>query len=692
MQTLYVAGAEPASGKSLVALALMEYGLAAGHRIAFFRPVVDVPGQDPITALMCARYGLPLPQEALYGVDGATARRLATEGRQDELLAQIVGAFQRLAEQADFVVCLGTDFRSIAPMLEFEFNAELANNLDALMVPVYDGASHPPVQLIDVVQLAAESLDEKGCQVLAHVINRVPSERAEAVRREAAAELGAETPVLVLPLEPILERPTVAEVARALDARQIFGDEDGEARLVADYKVAAMEIPHFLEYVDEGCLILTPGDRADILLATLAANEATTYAHVAGVILSGALQPAETVSRLLGGLAVTQVPVYLAEGDTFKVAMAAARVRPMLHAGDERKLAAALALIEQHFDRNLLEERLARPRRRRMTPARFEYLLISKAQSDPRHIVLPEGTDARILRAAEILTLREVAKLTLLGEEAAVRRRISELGLQLDGIPIIDPATSPWREQFARTYHRLRAHKGVSEQMAYDTVADVSYFGTLMVYEGLADGMVSGAAHTTQHTIRPAFEIIKARPGVRIVSSVFFMCLPDRVLVYGDCAVVPRPTAEELADIAVRSAETAARFGVEPYVALLSYSTGESGKGEEVDRVRRATALARQMRPDLPIDGPMQYDAAVDPEVARIKAPDSPVAGRATVLVFPDLNTGNNTYKAVQRSAGAIAIGPVLQGLAKPVNDLSRGCTVPDVVNTVAITAIQAQQ
>jgi phosphate acetyltransferase len=692
MQTVYIAGAEPQSGKSLVALAFMELALGAGHRVGFFRPVVQAPGEDPLTGLMVARYGLDLPPEALYGVDGETARELATAGRMDELLARIVEAFERLRPRADFVVCCGTDFQSIAPMLEFEFNAEAALNLDALMVPVCNGAAHPPRRLVDVMQLAAESLAEKGCPVLAHVANRVPPAELEAVRAEAAAELGGETPVLAFPAEPLLGRPTVAEVARGVGARQVFGATTGEERLVADFKVAAMEVPNFLEYVDEGCLVLTPGDRADILLATLAANEAGTYPHVAGVILTGALEPPPSLRRLLDGLSVSQVPVFLAAGDTFTVAMDAARVRPVLHAGDERKLAAALGVIEAHFDHDRVRRRLAEPRRRRMTPARFEYLLASKARADRRHIVLPEGTDARILRAAEILTLRGVAELTLLGEEAAVRRRIRELGLALDTIPVIDPSTSPWRETFAATYHRLRAHKGVSEQMAYDTVADVSYFGTLMVHHGHADGMVSGAAHTTQHTIRPAFEIIKARPGVRIVSSVFFMCLPDRVLVYGDCAVVPRPTAEELADIAVRSAETAERFGIEPVVALLSYSTGTSGKGEEVERVRRATALARALRPDLPIDGPMQYDAAVDPGVGRLKAPDSPVAGRATVLVFPDLNTGNNTYKAVQRSAGAIAIGPVLQGLNKPVNDLSRGCTVPDVVNTVAITAVQAQR
>jgi phosphate acetyltransferase len=327
----------------------------------------------------------------------------------------------------------------------------------------------------------------------------------------------------------------------------------------------------------------------------------------------------------------------------------------------------------------------------RMTPLQFEQELIDRAKADRRHVVLPEGNDDRILQAAEQLLRRGVVDLTILGGEEQVRARAAALGLDLGGARLVDPATSPWREEFAQTYYQLRKHKGVALTLARDSMVDVAYFGTMMVHAGLADGMVSGAAHTTAHTIRPAFEVIRTAPGTSIVSSVFFMCLADRVLVYGDCAVVPNPDAEQLADIAVSAAGTAAMFGIEPRIAMLSYSTGESGAGEDVDKVRKATTIARGQRPDLPIEGPIQYDAAIDPEVARTKLPGSPVAGRATVFVFPDLNTGNNTYKAVQRSARAVAIGPVLQGLRRPVNDLSRGALVADIVNTVAITAIQAQ-
>jgi phosphate acetyltransferase len=371
--------------------------------------------------------------------------------------------------------------------------------------------------------------------------------------------------------------------------------------------------------------------------------------------------------------------------------MAVNGVAAVLTPENERKVATALGTVETNMDLAAILKALKAQKSTRVTPLMFEYELLHRASERPQRIVLPEGPDERILRAAEILALRGVAELTLLGDPAQIGQAIDALRLQLDNVRIIDPQRSELREEYAERYFELRKHKGVSMDMARDTIADVSYFGTMMVHLGHADGMVSGAVHTTQHTIRPAFEIIKTRPDTALVSSVFLMCLEDRVLIYGDCAVNPDPDAEQLAEIAISSADTARVFGIEPRVAMLSYSTGESGKGEAVEKVREATRIAGQRRPDLVVEGPIQYDAAVDAGVAKTKLPDSDVAGNATVFIFPDLNTGNSTYKAVQRSAGAVAIGPVLQGLNKPVNDLSRGCTVTDIVNTVAITAVQAQ-
>jgi phosphate acetyltransferase len=355
------------------------------------------------------------------------------------------------------------------------------------------------------------------------------------------------------------------------------------------------------------------------------------------------------------------------------------------------KIDTALRVFAGAVDRPALVARLQVTRATTITPLMFEQDLLERAHSDRRHIVLPEGTDERILHAADILLRRGVVDLTLLGPGQAIATAAARLGLDISAAHVVDPGDEAAREPLATEYARLRAHKGITVELARDLLADVSYFGTLMVQTRQVDGMVSGVTHTTAHTIRPAFEVIKTMPGTSLVSSVFFMCLADRVLAYADCAVNIDPSAEQLADIAIASAATAEQFGLQPRVAMLSYSTGISGSGAGVDKVRRATLLVRQRRPDLPIEGPIQYDAAADPDVAREKMPSSRVAGRATVFIVPDLNTGNNLYKAVQRSAQAVAVGPILQGLRRPVNDLSRGATVHDIVNTVAITAIQAQ-
>jgi phosphate acetyltransferase len=452
-----------------------------------------------------------------------------------------------------------------------------------------------------------------------------------------------------------------------------------------------MNLPHFLEHISDNDMIITPGDRADLIVGSLASRFSGTYPNIAGLVLTGGLVPEPSVLRLIDGLGGAEVPVLATGADTYRTAATVSGVRGVLTSESERKIAAALGVFSAHVDRQGLLSRLAVTRTERVTPLMFEQRLVERAKADRRHIVLPEGSDDRVLQAAEQVLLRGIADLTVLGDPDAIKHRGAALGLELDGLQVVDPLRSEWRQDFADTYYELRRHKGVARPVAEDLLADVSYFGTMMVYKDLAHGMVSGAAHTTAHTIRPAFEFIRTVPGTSIVSSVFLMLLTDRVLIYGDCAVVPNPNADQLADIAVASAGTAAQFGIEPRVALLSYSTGESGAGSDVEKVRQATAIARERRPDLLIEGPIQYDAAIDPAVARAKLPDSQVAGRATVFVFPDLNTGNNTYKAVQRSANAVAVGPILQGLRKPVNDLSRGALVADIVNTVAITAIQAQ-
>ncbi|MBK5964811.1 phosphate acetyltransferase [Thiocystis minor] len=692
MQSVYIAGAGSGSGKSVVVLGFMELLSAVNQKVGFFRPFAPKESEpDNLTDLIRSRYDLPFPPEMFYGCTLETARQLLGSGHYDELLKLIMNKFKMLEERCDLVVCAGTDYNGLIPSLEFDFNADLANNFGCRLVVVVKGFGRGPQEAVDALHIAHEMMRERGGDFLASVVNGVAAEHVETVKSRAYDLLTENENVYVLPEQSVLGMPTVGEIRQALAADCLCGEGDAMNQVVTNYKIAAMEIPDFLGYIEDGCLIITPGDRSDIILASLAADASSSFPRVAGLLLTGGLRPAEKVQRLIEGLRRTKVSIMQVPADTFTTAMNLNRIEATILPGDDRKIAAALGLFESYVDVEELRGRIAVHHSDRITPLMFEYELIRRAKARRQRIVLPEGSDERILRAAEILTLRQVADLTLLGDPDKIRRRIGELGLKLDDIRIIDPLTSPDRKRYAQTYFELRKHKCISEQMAYDVLEDVSYFGTLMVYLGEADGMVSGAAHTTQHTIRPAFETVKTKPGIKLVSSVFFMCLPDRVLVYGDCAVNPNPNSRDLADIAISSAATAAAFGIEPRIAMLSYSSGSSGKGEDVEKVREAVRIARERRPDLKLEGPIQYDAAVDIEIGRSKMPDSEVAGHATVLIFPDLNTGNNTYKAVQRSAGAVAIGPVLQGLNKPVNDLSRGCTVTDIVNTVAITAIQAQ-
>ncbi|RAX16901.1 phosphate acetyltransferase [Pseudarthrobacter sp. AG30] len=684
---IYVSATTPGSGKSLVALGLADTLHRHADRIGFFKPVVHGPSaaDDPMVALMKARFALD-DDLCRGGLTYAEVRELLAAGNRAEIDALCVEIYADIARHCDVVIVEGTDLVGQDSAVEFDLNARLANNLATPVVAVVGAKGRTVAETAAAVEVARKELAAERCSLLAIMVNRADAADLDAIA--AALKPGASgRPVYILPELEEIARPTTGEVATALRVRQIAGTPDME-RDVKDIKVAAMNVGNFLNVLDEGALVIVPGDRADVMVACLASSFSPEFPVASALILTGGLAPDANIYPLL---AQAPFPVFAADEDTYQTARRVSEVRSEIWSGHRRKVASALGLWSRRVDEAELVERLHLPRAERMTPLRFLHDLIERARAQRRHVVLPEGTDVRILRAAEILHRRDVCDLTLLGPESDVRELAAANGIDLSGITVIDPATSELRQKFAEKYAELRAHKGVDLAKALEIMQDVSYFGTMMVQLGVVDGMVSGAAHTTAHTIRPALEFVKTREGVKIVSSVFLMLMPDRVLVYGDCAVNPDPNVEQLADIALASAETAAQFGVEPRVAMLSYSTGGSGSGEAVDEVRQATELVRARRPDLAVEGPIQYDAAVDASIAASKMPGSSVAGQATVFIFPDLNTGNNTYKAVQQSSGAVAVGPVLQGLRKPVNDLSRGCTVEDIVNTVAITAIQAQ-
>lgn len=692
--SLYITATEARSGKSAVALGVMQMLLRKVERVCFFRPIINsLPGspeQDNDIALLCSQFNLDQPYEQTYGFTRKEARALVS---LEKMVEGIMEKYNQLKETCDFVLCEGTDFAESTAAFEVDINAEISKNLGSPVLLVANAHEKSADDVLRPVELALRSLQEKGCQTTAVILNRIQPRNADEIigllrqRGSLQQEL-----IYALPEEPFLNRPTMNEIAKALGARVLWG-QDQLNRHVHTFTVAAMQLQNLLPRISRGSLIITPGDRTDVIVGCLAALS-SSMENIAGILLTGGLVPEEPVWRLIKTFR-RSVPILSVEESTFHTATVVDRMHATITADDQGKITKALGLFEKHVDLAQLSERVITTAATVITPKMFEYELLNKARTFKQHIVLPEGEEGRILKAAEILLHRGVVNLTLLGNEERIRQGIAQLGLQLEGVVILDPRRSILFDDFAEEYFALRHHRGITYENAEDAMREGSFFGTMMVHKGLADGMVSGAVHSTADTIRPAFEIIKTKPGISLVSSVFFMCVRNRVLVYGDCAVNPNPTPPQLAEIALSSAHTAQSFGIEPIVAMLSYSTGESGKGEEVDKVREATRIAKEMAkkvfPDLKIEGPIQYDAAVDPEVARTKMPKSEVAGNATVFIFPDLNTGNNTYKAVQRSAGAVAIGPVLQGLNRPVNDLSRGCTVTDIVNTVAITAIQAQ-
>ncbi|MFF4404458.1 phosphate acetyltransferase [Streptomyces sp. NPDC001262] len=686
-RSVYVTGTDRGDGRQVIELGVMELLTRQVDRVGVFRPLVHGDGPDRLFELLRTRYRLDQSPETVYGLSYAEASALQAERGTDELVSSLVERFHAVARQYDFVLVLGTDYAGSQLPDELALNARLANEFGASVITVVGGQQQSAESVRAEARNAYRAYETLGCDVVSLVVNRVAPADREAVAELLAASLPV--PCFALPEEPSLSAPTVAQIVRTLGAEVLLGDAAGLDRDARDFVFGGAMLPVFLPALTEGCLVVTPGDRVDLIVGALAAHSAGAPT-IAGVLLTLDERPGPDILALAGRLA-PGTPVISVPGGSFPTAAELFSIEGKLGAESPRKAETALGLFERHVDTAALANRIAVAGSGRVTPMMFEHNLIERSRSARRRVVLPEGTEERVLRAADVLLRRDVCDLTLLGEEDAVRKRAAELGIDLGGAQVIDPQTSPLRERFAEIYAKVRAHKGMTVELAHDVVADVSYFGTLMVQEGLADGMVSGAVHSTAATIRPAFEIIKTAPGAQIVSSVFFMCLADRVLVYGDCAVNPDPNAEQLADIAIQSAATATQFGVEPRIAMLSYSTGTSGSGADVDKVRRATELVRERRPDLLVEGPIQYDAAVDAAVAKTKLPGSEVAGKATVLVFPDLNTGNNTYKAVQRSAGAVAVGPVLQGLRKPVNDLSRGALVQDIVNTVAITAIQAQ-
>ena len=681
-RSIYIASPNAGTGKSTVALGLIVCLTKVVAKVGVFRPFVDSRDEDPFLNLLLARSGSATPAAQCIGVTWDEYH-----AAPEESLSRIVDAYRAVARDHDVVIIDGSDFTDVAGTPELDLNARVAANIGVPVLLVVSGRGAPE-DVRASVEVSVAEIAENHARTVAVIANRCPAATRGAVTAALSRIEGLT--VTTLPEVPLLSAPSVREIADAVEGTLIAGDAALLEREAEGVLVAAMDVSHVLERLAEGQVVIVPADRSAVIISLAAAHASTGFPNLAGLVLNGGFRVAPHVLKLIRGLE-QPLPVITSPLDTFAAASVAGSLRGRLGGASEHKLDVAVTTFEQETDLGALLATLEVEPSDVVTPIMFQAELVEHARAVRKTIVLPESDDDRILRAADAIVRRGIADIVLLGDESAVRDRAAELGLDISAARVVSTSDPALSEKYAAEFARLRAKKGVTLEQARERIQDVSYFGTMMVHMGDADGMVSGAAHTTAHTIVPSFQIIKTRPGTSIVSSVFLMLLEDRVLVYGDCAVNPEPTAEQLADIAISSAATARQFGVEPRVAMLSFSTGTSGKGADVDKVRRATELVRAKAPELAVEGPIQYDAAIDPTVAAKKAPESAVAGRANVFIFPDLSSGNIGYKAVQRSSGAVAVGPVLQGLNKPVNDLSRGALVEDIINTVAITAVQAQ-
>jgi len=692
-KSLYISSLAPAAGSLIVAMGIMELLKGRLGKVAFFRPVIlDGTKTDKDIDFMLEYYALKMDYKDTYGYTVHEVESLIAENKFNHVLENLIDKLKILENQYDFVLIEGLNQSNFSQALDFDINLSIAKNLSSPFIGVLKGKNKSVREVMDEILIEAEAIKGAGCQHFATFVNRLGETEAEALKILSKKESLQCAPLYFLPEVPELDTPTVAEIKKELGCVHIYGDEKDLRRVVKQSKIAAMKLDNFLEYIEDGDLVITSGDRSDIIVGCLSTVFSNNYPNISGILLTAGMMPHKSINKLIAGFKDLSIPILSVDNGTFDTAVNVAKVPATITPQSVRKIALAMGLFSSNVNTEEIEKCIdTESSKSSITPIMFEYALFERARKDRKKIVLPESNDERILRATEILLRRDVADIILLGVEEEVRQKSASLGLDISKATIIDPLNSPLMEEFVTSFYEMRKAKGLSLDVARDSMMMKNYFGTMMVYTGYADGMVSGAIHTTQETIRPALQIIKTKPGISIVSSLFFMCLDTRVLVYGDCAVNQDPNAEELAQIAISSADTAMMFGIEPKIAMLSYSTGDSGKGEEVEKVRLATSIVKETRPDLMVEGPIQYDAAIDPSVAKTKLPNSKVAGEATIFIFPDLNTGNNTYKAVQRSSGAVAIGPVLQGLRKPVNDLSRGCLVPDIVNTVAITAIQAQ-
>lgn len=695
MRTFFLAPTRTGVGLTSVSLGLVRTLDSLGLRVKFFKPIAQLYAGDTGPERSTKLVQRIMDHEPPAPITSARVDALLGENKGDVLMEEIVELFDRASQDCDVVVVEG-----LVPTREMPYanrlNSSIAKTINADVILVTEPGEGSVEDLTDKLEIAADSFGGiKNPNVVGYIINKLPAETAASLSKDGhyqqllAFARKAFQPIGYIPVDQNLVAPRTSDIANYLKAK-IINAGDMYKRRVTSFSLSARTPSNMVHHLTPGNLVITPGDRDDIILATGMAS--MNGVPLAGLLLTSGIQPASSIMELCKQAIDTGLPVMLTDSDSYTTATRLDRRPNELPLDDADRIEMVMKTVSENLNTAWLKESCASLVERRLSPPAFRYQLVQRAMKANKRVVLPEGDEPRTIQAAVICQERGIAQCILLGQRSKIEQVCKDHGITLpEGLVIMEPDAI--RGRYVEPMVELRKSKGITAEMANAQLEDTVVLGTMMLAMNEVDGLVSGAVHTTANTIRPAFQLIKTKPDAGgLVSSIFFMLLPDQVLVYGDCAVNPNPNAEQLANIAIQSADSAKAFGIEPRVAMISYSTGTSGIGADVEKVREATDIVREKRPDIVIDGPLQYDAASVEDVARSKAPDSHVAGKATVFIFPDLNTGNTTYKAVQRSADVISVGPMLQGLNKPVNDLSRGALVDDIVYTIALTAIQAEQ
>jgi len=697
-------------GLTSVSLGVIRAMERKGVRLSVFKPIAQPRAggnaPDQTTSIVRKNSGIP----AAEPLPMSRVESLLGSNQQDVLMEEIIARYHANTQDAEVVLVEG-----LVPTRKHQFasalNYEIAKTLNAEIVFVTALGNDSPAQLKERIELTQSSFGgAKNKNITGVIINKLnaPVDEQGRTRPDLSEifddstkasianinpdQLFANSPLPILGCVPWsfdLIATRAIDMCRHLNAR-IINEGEIQTRRVKSVTFCARSIPHMLEHFRPGSLLVTSADRPDVLVAACLA--AMNGVEIGAILLTGNYEIDERIAKLCERAFQTGLPVFMVKTNTWQTSLSLQSFNLEVPVDDTQRIEKVQEYVAGYINADWIESLTATSERsRRLSPPAFRYQLTELARKAGKRIVLPEGDEPRTVKAAAICADRGIATCVLLGNPDEIQRVAAVQGVELGkGIEIVDPEVV--RQNYVPRLVELRKNKGMTEVVAQEQLEDSVVLGTMMLERGEVDGLVSGAVHTTANTIRPPLQLIKTAPNSSLVSSVFFMLLPEQVLVYGDCAINPDPTAEQLAEIAIQSADSAKAFGIDPRVAMISYSTGNSGAGSDVEKVREATRLAQEKRPDLVIDGPLQYDAAIMEDVAKSKAPNSQVAGRATVFIFPDLNTGNTTYKAVQRSADLISIGPMLQGMRKPVNDLSRGALVDDIVYTIALTAIQSLQ